>query len=97
MSQRSVSAEHDLLFAHQTTLERADLASYARQVGLDVAAFDRALDQGTHAKTIESDTKAAEKAGIRGTPAFVINGYFLSGAQPYSGFKKLIERALAGK
>ena len=40
------------------------------------------------------ETKAADKVGIRGTPGFVINGYFLSGAQPYTKFKKLIERSL---
>ena len=33
--------------------------------------------------------------GITGTPAFLINGYFISGAQPYPKFKKLIDRALS--
>jgi protein-disulfide isomerase len=88
---------HDLLFAHQTALTRADLVGYAREASLDVTAFEQALDQGTHKKAIEADTNLAEQADISGTPAFVINGYFLSGAQPYRKFKRLIDRALAGK
>jgi len=37
----------------------------------------------------------ADGAGIRGTPAFVINGYYLSGAQPLKAFKRLVRYALA--
>jgi predicted DsbA family dithiol-disulfide isomerase len=54
-----------------------------------------ALDGQVHKADVDADAKAANDAGISGTPAFVINGYFLSGAQPYPKFKKLIERALA--
>ena len=32
--------------------------------------------------------------GIGGTPAFVINGYFINGAQPYGNFKKMIKLAM---
>ncbi|MCC6902417.1 MAG: disulfide bond formation protein DsbA, partial [Polyangiaceae bacterium] len=28
------------------------------------------------------------------TPSFVINGYYISGAQPISAFKKVINRAM---
>jgi protein-disulfide isomerase len=88
---------NELLYSHQDALTRADLVAYARQVNLDVPALERALDKGTHKKAIEADTEIAEKAGIKGTPSFVINGYFLSGAHPYRKFKRLIDRALAGR
>ena len=42
-----------------------------------------------------ADTKAANAAGIRGTPGFTVNGYFVSGAQPFPAFKKAIEKAKA--
>ncbi|MGH7285051.1 MAG: DsbA family protein, partial [Polyangiaceae bacterium] len=86
---------HDLLFANQTKLERTDLDGYAKQVGLDMTKFAAAIDQHTHKAEIDADSKAAEAAGIQGTPAFVVNGYFLSGAQPYTKFKKLIDRSLS--
>ena len=53
-----------------------------------------ALDSNKHKAKIDADTEAGNKAGINGTPAFVINGYYISGAQPEAAFKKLINRAL---
>jgi hypothetical protein len=36
----------------------------------------------------------AGKIGARGTPAFFINGKFLSGAQPFENFKSRIDEEL---
>lgn len=89
---------HDLLFANQKQLTREDLEKYAQQIpGLDIAKFKQALDKNVHAKRVEEDMEVASKAGVRGTPAFTINGYFLSGAQPYPQFEKLIKLALKEK
>jgi protein-disulfide isomerase len=90
-------AMHDKLFAHQSDdgLERAALDAYAKEMGLDVAAFDRALDGSTHAADIASDSAAADAAQISGTPAFVVGGYLISGAQPYEKFRRIIEQVLA--
>ncbi len=88
---------HDLLFENQKSedgLTRPGLEKHAEQLGLDMEKFKAALDQRTHKARIEADKEAANKAGISGTPAFVINGYYLSGAQPFPSFKKLIDRAL---
>ena len=38
--------------------------------------------------------KVGNDAGISGTPASVVNQYFVSGAQPFPAFKKVIELAL---
>ena len=56
--------------------------------------FKAALDGSTHKAKIDADAELGNKAGINGTPAFVINGYYVSGAQPEAAFKKLINRAL---
>jgi protein-disulfide isomerase len=89
---------HDLLFQNQTTpegLKRAALDKYADQLGLDGARFRAALDNHAHKAAVDADTKVAEDAGITAAPAFVINGYYITGAQPFAKFKKLIDRALA--
>ena len=89
---------HDLLFQNQGVehgLERAALDGYAKQLGIDMTKWQSSLDTESHKAEVEVDAKAAKDAGISGTPAFVINGYYLSGAQPLSQFKKLIDRALA--
>jgi protein-disulfide isomerase len=86
---------HDKLFENQKALTRADLEKYAEEMGCDMAKFKAALDNGTHTKFVEEDMAVAEKAGIRGTPASVINGYFVSGAQPAAQFDKMIKLAEA--
>jgi protein-disulfide isomerase len=87
---------HDKLFAAPATggLERQALDGYAREIGLDMAAWTAALDNHTHKAHIDLDAKAASDANISGTPAFVISGYFLSGAQPLAKFRKIIARVL---
>lgn len=82
---------HDILFKNQKALSRTDLEKYAEEVGCDMAKFKAALDNNTHAKFVEADMEVAQKAGIGGTPASVINGYFVSGAQPLPNFEKIME------
>src|SRR5262249_19555272 len=85
---------HKLLFENQKKLARDDLDDYAKTVGLDLARFGRALDAHTHKATIDADDKATTDAGVTGTPGYFIGPFFLSGAQPYPKFKKLVERVL---
>ena len=88
---------HDTLFTNQgnpDALSRASLEKYAEAQGLDMARFKKALDANTHKPFVDSEAAVGDKAGISGTPAFVINGYFISGAQPFAKFKKVIDRAL---
>ena len=86
---------HDKLFANQQHLKRADLDDYASALNLDIKGVTRALDSQTHKDVIDSDDRIGTDIGISGTPAFLINGYYLSGAQPFPKFKKLIDKALA--
>jgi protein-disulfide isomerase len=85
---------HDKLFELQPDIQRPTLEKIAQEQGLDMDKFKAALDSGKHKAKVEADTKIGNAAGINGTPGFVINGYFLSGAQPEAAFKKLINRAL---
>jgi protein-disulfide isomerase len=92
---------HDALFAKQAELfvkgelDREKLDVLAKELGLNMDKYKAAIDGSTYKALIDADKEAASKAGIQGTPAFVINGYFLNGAQPLPKFKKLIDRALA--
>jgi protein-disulfide isomerase len=86
---------HETMFKNQQKLKREDLEGYAKEIGLDMDKFKKALDTQAHKAAVDADDKAGTDVGITGTPAFVINGYYLSGAQPYNKFKKLIDRALA--
>jgi protein-disulfide isomerase len=85
---------HDKLFANQKALKREDLEKYAQEAGLDMAKVKAALDGNTHQASITADQKLAQQMGARGTPAFFINGRFLSGAQPLPRFKDIIDDEL---
>ncbi len=88
----------DLLFDNQLNpdgLKRPALEQYAVAIGLDLEAFRASLDSHAHQADIDADVAAAAAAGITGTPAFVINGYFISGTYPFPKFRRIIDRALA--
>jgi protein-disulfide isomerase len=88
---------HGELFAKQQeqgALERAGLEKLAEAQGLNMAKFKEALDSRKHQAAVEADAKTGNAAGISGTPAFLIGKYYLSGAQPFAQFKRLIDRAL---
>ncbi len=91
---------HDLLFAAQGRtdgLVASELESMAARLGVDLPRFRTALEEHRHRPAIDADLALAEKAGIRGTPAAVINGYFVGGAQPLVNFRRAVKRALADK
>jgi protein-disulfide isomerase len=91
---------HDEIFAHQQALKRGDLDGYARGQALDMGVWNAALDGDAHQAEIDEDKEAAATARITGTPGFVIvaagshSGYFISGAQSYSRFRRVIDRVL---
>ena len=89
---------HDTLYQNQQTpdgLKRAALENYATQIGLDLTKFKAALDSQSHKPEVDADAKMGGDEGISGTPAFIINGSFINGAQPYDKFKAALDKALA--
>lgn len=92
-------AMHDRLFAEQDRWAgNADAVgvfkAFAADLGLDTAAFAACLDGGETAAEIEEDVSEGLVAGVQGTPAFFINGRFISGAQPFEVFQQVIESLL---
>ena len=86
---------HDLMFAEQHAMSVPDLKDKARRLGLAGAEFDACLDSGRHYEAVRSDILAGTAAGVSGTPAFLVNGRFLSGAVPFEHFAALIDDELA--
>ncbi len=73
-----------------------NLKSLAGQLNLNQGKFDTCLDLGEKAQAVQKDLDEGTKAGVNGTPAFFVNGIILSGAQPFSEFKKVIDQELSG-
>jgi protein-disulfide isomerase len=85
---------HDALFESQE-LEVEAMKMQAKRAGLDEAKFTSCLDSGRTAALVKRDLAVGQQAGVSGTPAFFINGFMLSGAQPEEAFRKLIDAELA--
>ncbi len=91
---------HDMLFSRQDAWSgRGDAASvftgFAGELGLDEAAFSDCLLSGRHTEAVQIELAQGERLGVNGTPAFFLNGHFISGAQPYSVFQGAIDSLLA--
>ncbi len=82
------------MFDNQKSLANDSLKGAAKKLGMDGKKFDACLDSGKYADAVAVNQKAGEEAGVRGTPAFFINGTSLSGAQPFEKFKNEIDKVL---
>jgi protein-disulfide isomerase len=85
---------HDLMFAHQTELSEARYEEWAKQVGVDVAKWKADKDSPEIAAAITKDASYGQSVGADGTPAFFVNGKFISGAMPFESFKAIIDDQL---
>lgn len=85
---------HDRIFANQAEMSPERYRAYAKELGLDLTKFDRDVADPSIQKRIETDQEEAARLLVRGTPAFFVNGRFLSGAQPFAAFKRLIDEEL---
>jgi protein-disulfide isomerase len=85
---------HDKIFADQQGMSPEKYLEYAGELHLDLDRFKKDLASSEVKQRIDEDAKEAAKLGVSGTPAFFVNGRFLSGAQPFSAFKALIDEEL---
>ena len=86
---------HDKMFENQASLSIDNYKLWAKQIGLNTAKFNTCLDSGETASVVAAHEAYGQSVGVSGTPGFFINGVPLSGAQPYSAFKQVIDAALA--
>ena len=87
---------HDKLFADQNKLERPALEATAKEVGLDVAAFKKALDDKTYAAAVDADQKLGEAVAVDGTPTMFLNGKRVADPTNFDALSKEIDAALSG-
>ena len=93
---------HDLLFETQSEWNgRSDASGlfigYAGDLHLDTDTFADCLNSQKHTAAVEADLAEGSQLGVNGTPAFFINGYFISGAQSYDLFEQAITSLATGE
>lgn len=86
---------HDKIFANQSALTDDDFKKYAGELSLNAEAFATCYGSGKFKADIQKDASEGQQVGVTGTPAFFVNGRFVSGAQPFEAFKVLIDEELA--
>jgi protein-disulfide isomerase len=91
---------HDALFNAQGsensgTFTYDKLVALARQIGLDVPAFEAALSSNTYLDSVQKEADSASQNGVSSTPTFFIGDEKIVGVQSYSTFTAAIDAALA--
>jgi protein-disulfide isomerase len=98
---------HDRLFLNPRPLGPDQLRTHASALGIELGVFQRCLDSGKHAETVQQGIAAAMAAGANGTPAFFLGVVeaggqtlkatrFINGAHPFARFKQDIDAMLSG-
>ncbi|NLE70611.1 MAG: thioredoxin domain-containing protein [Actinomycetales bacterium] len=89
---------HDRVFADHATrpvMDDAYLREIAADLGLDLAAFDADRASPEVLAAVEADGALGARLGVTGTPAFIINGVGVPGAQPLEVFEAVVRDELA--
>lgn len=87
---------HEKLFSSDS-LGRNIYVQYARDLDLDMTAFEACITERRFQDAVQADLDFAVNLGVRSTPTFFINGLAIVGAQPLDIFRQVIDRELAGE
>jgi protein-disulfide isomerase len=93
-------AFHDVIFATERRVNKGDLdAAHLRDLAvkakLDMTRYDADMKAKNGAAEMQADQSQGEQLGVTGTPAFLVNGEPILGAQPTQVFVTMIEKAAA--
>ena len=81
---------HYALFSHQEKLTSLLFPQLAKNLGLDVVAFNRCYAENKYENLILKDISDAGDIGVTGTPTFFINGNMIQGSIPGVVLEKII-------
>ena len=82
------------LFENQASLGKETYENLAKEIGLNLAKFQKDLTDPDIAKQVDADYAQALSLGLQGTPGFYVNGVFVNGAKSPESFQEIIDRWL---
>jgi protein-disulfide isomerase len=86
---------HNAFFERNESKTMDSYLLLAEEFNLNIDDFQECYDSERTMDEIENDAVSAAELGVRGTPAFYINGLPLFGAQPIENFYAVIDSELA--
>jgi protein-disulfide isomerase len=89
------SGNMEMWLEHVNLFSEENLRDMAAEAGLDLAAYDTCMAEDTRATEVVIDLQTAYQLGVRGVPAFIINGQMVGGAQPYEQLVQMVDAMLA--
>ncbi len=81
---------HDKLFENQAKIGEELYVQIAKDLNLNLDKFNKDRASEDAEKQIKADMEVGQKAGIQGTPGFIVNGVKIFGAYPVDYFEKVI-------
>lgn len=87
---------HDNIFQNYSALSPQKFLDIAKELGLDMDAFQNGLADPKHANAINKDMQDAVTVGVTGTPTILVNGRVLTN-RTLDGFKAMINEELQKK
>ena len=89
----------DAIFDHFGTAKTMSdvsplLSRIAKDLQLDVPAFDKCRVSAPISALVTNDIAQANQAGVQSTPSFIVGSFLVQGAMPYNDFRKAIDTAL---
>jgi protein-disulfide isomerase len=90
---------YSYLFENQKEINPQNLKEKSKEAlkdtKIDMAKWEKCYDNKDTLAQVKADMAEGQSVGVTGTPAFLINGRLLSGAQPFQQFKNVIDDELA--
>ncbi|MBB5857839.1 DsbA family protein [Amycolatopsis umgeniensis] len=87
--------ERQSQWGDQQVSHRETFLGFARELGLDLPAFETALDDPVTLGRVLADRTDGTNIGVEGTPTFFVNGVKFSGSPSYQALKAVLDRELA--
>lgn len=82
---------HGLLFDRSGQRDDDEVRAMAKELGLDLAKFERDFTADSTLETIEAQKASCVAAGAMGTPSFFFGDTVMVGAQPIEAFRELLD------
>ena len=86
-----------MLYENQEEMDDGRLTHFARKADLDIKRFKKDLKSGIHASRVRADYLGGVRSGVKGTPAFFINGELYEGAYESAALVAELLRASRGR